>query len=199
MLEDARSLMRCARMQAWATWLRPTAGVLRVDCLAKRVCNAPDEHAMLQGVNEACAPRNDTLSHLFSIYIHPSPTFKGYSRGSIFRGRKISPRIKVEWGHWSIVEVRLDATPSALLLGPLDSLLCLHGKPALVALPREPFEAGLYSSHYDGWPAVTAQSVSADPACRCLELCPLQKDGLWGSAWVCRRRGCCCARRCRTR
>ena len=134
MLEDARSLMRCARMQAWATWLRPTAGVLRVDCLAKRVCNAPDEHAMLQGVNEACAPRNDTLSHLFSIYIHPSPTFKGYSRGSIFRGREISPRIKVEWGHWSIVEVRLDATPSALLLGPLNSLLCLHGKPALVAL-----------------------------------------------------------------
>ena len=93
-------------MQAWAAWLRPTAGKLRVDCLAKRVCNAPDEHAMLQGVNEACTPHNDTLSHLFSIYIHPSPTFKGYPKGSIFRGREISPRIKVEWGSWSIVEVR---------------------------------------------------------------------------------------------
>ena len=103
-------------MQAWATWLRPTAGNLRVDCLAKRVCNAPDEHAMLQGVNEACAPRNDTLSHLFSIYIHPAPAFKGYARGSIFRGHEISPRIKVEWGHWSIVEVRPISTISLLWL-----------------------------------------------------------------------------------
>ena len=80
-LTDAIALMHCHHMQAWATWLRPTAGNLRVDCLAKRVCNAPDEHAMLQGVNEACVPRNDTLSHLFSVYIHPSPTFKGLLPG----------------------------------------------------------------------------------------------------------------------
>ena len=98
-------------MQAWATWLRPTAGKLRVDCLAKRVCNAPDELAMLQGVNEACSgpgnPGNGSGSALFSIYIHPSPAHKGYPKGSIFRGREISPRIKVEWGSWSIVEVRV--------------------------------------------------------------------------------------------
>ena len=118
-------LMHCHRVQAWAAWLRPTAGNLRVDCLAKRVCNAPDEHAMLQGVNAACAPRNDTLSHLFSIYIHPSPAFKGYSRDSIFRGREISPRIKVEWGHWTIVEVCLNPTP-ALPMGPLKCLFCPH-------------------------------------------------------------------------
>lgn len=109
-------------MKAWATWLRPTAGKLRVDCLAKRVCNAPDEHAMLQGVNEACAPRNDSLSHLFSIYIHPSPSFKGYPKGSIFRGREISPRIKVEWGAWSIVEVRFLSASLASLLTSMPFL-----------------------------------------------------------------------------
>ena len=124
-------------MQAWATWLRPTAGVLRVDCLAKRVCNAPDEHAMLQGVNEACAPRNDTLSHLFSIYIHPSPTFKGYSRCSIFRGREISPRIKVEWGHWSIVEVRPQSKTRCTAHGPSHSLFCLCGWSAPGATPHD--------------------------------------------------------------
>ena len=127
-------------MQAWATWLRPTAGKLRVDCLAKRVCNAPDEHAMLQGVNEACAPRNDTLSHLFSIYIHPSPAFKGYPKGSIFRGREISPRIKVEWGSWSIVEVscllgRLLHTPSAEIT--LSSMVSKVQHGACLACPLQ--------------------------------------------------------------
>ena len=96
-------------MQAWATWLRPTAGKLRVDCLAKRVCNAPDELAMLQGVNEACSrpgnPGNGSGSALFSIYIHPSPAHKGYPKGSIFHGREISPRVDVKWAGWGIVEV----------------------------------------------------------------------------------------------
>ena len=81
---------------------------------------------MLQGVNEACAPRNDTLSHLFSIYIHPSPTFKGYPKGSIFRGREISPRIKVEWGSWSIVEVRCTfACTYPKILPPVLQTICV--------------------------------------------------------------------------
>ena len=94
-------------MQTWEAWLRATSGKLRVDCLAKRVCDSADEHATLAAINAACAPGNATLSHLFSIYIHPSPTHKGYPRGSIFHGRAISPRVKVEWASWGIVEVRL--------------------------------------------------------------------------------------------
>lgn len=77
-----------------------------MDCLARRVCDTPDEHAMLAAVNAACAPANGSLTHLFSIYVHPSPTHKGYDKGSIFRGREISPRVKVEWASWGIVEVR---------------------------------------------------------------------------------------------
>ena len=101
---------RC-RAQAWALWLRATSGALRVDCLARRVCGGPDEYALLTAVNAACggAGGNATaaaLSHLFSIYIHPPPSHKGYARGSIFRGREISPRVKVEWGSWSVMEVR---------------------------------------------------------------------------------------------
>ena len=98
--------------QAWSLWLRATAGNLRVDCLAQRVCGAPDEYAMLAAVNSACAPTGDnaTLSHLFSIYIHPSPLHKGYPKGSIFRGREINPRVKVEWGSWAIMEVRFGST-----------------------------------------------------------------------------------------
>lgn len=92
-------------VQTWEAWLRATHGKLRVDCLAKRVCDSTDEHATLAAINAACAPGNATLSHLFSIYIHPSPTHKGYPKGSIFHGRAISPRVKVEWASWGIVEV----------------------------------------------------------------------------------------------
>lgn len=103
-----RCLCTCA--QAWTLWLRATSGALRVDCLARRVCGGPDEYALLTAVNAACggAGGNGTsaLSHLFSIYIHPSPSHKGYAKGSIFRGREISPRVRVEWGSWSVMEVR---------------------------------------------------------------------------------------------
>ncbi len=96
----------CLQMQAWEKWLRATTGKLRVDCLARRVCGAADEYATLAAVNEACAPGAGLLSHLFSIYIHPSPQHKGYPKGSIFHDRDISPRVNVEWGSWGIVEVR---------------------------------------------------------------------------------------------
>lgn len=99
----------CGAAQTWEAWLRATAGKLRVDCLAKRVCDAADEHAMLTAINAACAPGNSTLSHLFTIYIHPSPSHKGYDKRSIFHGREISPRVNVEWASWGIVEVRLSA------------------------------------------------------------------------------------------
>lgn len=92
-------------MQAWEKWLRATMGKLRVDCLARRVCGAQDEYATLAAINEACAPNASTLSHLYSVYVHPSPSHKGYNKNSIFHGREVSPRRNVEWGSWSIVEV----------------------------------------------------------------------------------------------
>jgi hypothetical protein len=98
---DGRSCL----FQAWEKWLRATTGKLRVDCLARRVCGAQDEYATLSAINEACAPNGSTLSHLYSIYVHSAPSWKGYSEGSIFRGREVSPRVKVEWGGWTVVEV----------------------------------------------------------------------------------------------
>ena len=144
--------------QAWSLWLRATAGNLRVDCLAQRVCGAPDEYAMLAAVNSACAPTGDnaTLSHLFSIYIHPSPLHKGYPKGSIFRGREINPRVKVEWGSWAIMEVRFGSTrhpchlcmlhPLACSTHLLPSVACCTGKPTSAA-PQQASCAHLTNVH----------------------------------------------------
>ncbi len=123
--------------QSWALWLAATAGALRVDCLARRVCGAADEYAMLGAVNAACAPTGDnaTASALFSIYIHPSPLHRGYPRGSIFRGREISPRVKVEWGSWAIMEVGI--TPFLNLCSSLSLLRLPITRPSSVS-PNPP-------------------------------------------------------------
>ncbi|CAL8470673.1 g10215 [Coccomyxa elongata] len=130
--------------QTWEAWLRATHGKLRVDCLAKRVCDSTDEHATLAAINAACAPGNATLSHLFSIYIHPSPTHKGYPKGSIFHGRAISPRVKVEWASWGIVEAERLLLRAALE-DPLNQRFVFLSEACAPLLPASVMYAQLMS------------------------------------------------------
>lgn len=95
--------------QVWARWLRASAGLLRADCLAGRVCGDANRGAALAAVQAACANASasaNAAAQLFSVYVHPPPAFRGYPTNSIFRGREVPNRVKVKWGDYSIVEAR---------------------------------------------------------------------------------------------
>lgn len=42
--------------------------------------------------------------HLFSVYVHAPPKFRGYSRDSLFYGKLIEDRIETAWGSHNLVE-----------------------------------------------------------------------------------------------
>ena len=110
----------------WARWLRASAGLLRADCLAGRVCGDANRGAALAAVQAACGNASaspNAAAQLFSVYVHPPPAFRGYPVGSIFRGREVPNRVKVKWGGYSIVEARARIKP----LGWLTGLRCKQG------------------------------------------------------------------------
>ena len=106
-----------SHVQVWGTWLRASAGLLRADCLAGRVCGDANRGAALAAVRAACANASagaNGAAQLFSVYVHPPPAFRGYPAGSIFRGREVPNRVKVRWGDYSIVEARPCIGPTGL-------------------------------------------------------------------------------------
>lgn len=51
---------------------------------------------------------------LFTVYLHPPPNFT-YTRHSIFFGREVPNRVKVQWAQWSVAEAERRLLQAALL------------------------------------------------------------------------------------
>lgn len=110
---------------AWAAWLSAARGLVPLDVLPPGVCSL---NKTLQQPKGPVRDRKETRrlrrsifveQALFSIYLHPSPEFNGYSKNSVFYGRSIRLRVKVTWGTHSEVEA-MRLLLRAALANPLN-------------------------------------------------------------------------------
>ncbi|KAL4425157.1 hypothetical protein ABPG77_008262 [Micractinium sp. CCAP 211/92] len=107
--------------QAWRRWFASAGGVLPINATlldrpvpASAAAAAAGSAAVAHGVPQATAAAVGFASavwpdligrqHLFAVYIHAPPSFKGYPPGSLFAGRLIPRRIPTGWGDISLVE-----------------------------------------------------------------------------------------------
>lgn len=74
------------------------------------LCNNDLLNDKIAEAEEACKPNlngNTTgidRQHLYSVYIHAPPKFRGYRTHSLWNGRLIQHRIATQWGSHSLVE-----------------------------------------------------------------------------------------------
>jgi len=99
----------------WRLWLKSAEGVVPVQALSHGMCaldTGSEHHAKVTEAAIACRKVNiKTIGdeeyqnqHLFSIYIHAPPTFKGFDPLSLWHGKLIKYRVQTAWGAHSLVE-----------------------------------------------------------------------------------------------
>lgn len=98
--------------QTWRLWFKSAANHIPVQSMATSVCQAEGASAKIMEATAACRPgpnANQSHSsiaqqHLFSVYIHAPPSFRGYDFESLWAGKLVQHRVKTSWGAHTLVE-----------------------------------------------------------------------------------------------
>ena len=92
----------------WRLWFKSAGGVVPAQAMAKSVCPNDGQLSRLQAIQGACREINTTgvvdAQHLFSVYVHAPPAFRGYDEDSLWAGKLIQHRVQTSWGAHTLVE-----------------------------------------------------------------------------------------------
>ena len=144
----------------WREWLQGAVSLLPVPSVvayARRGWGL--DRLRLTDLQAVCTPLLDVelplsqRQHLFSIYVHAHPTFRGYRNFSMFSGHLIPNRIVAERGHHSLMVAERLLLAQALR-EPLNQRFYLVSETTLPIYPA-PFV----------WEQAMAEAVSRVDAC----------------------------------
>ena len=95
--------------ETWKLWFKSAADVIPSQSMATAVCHTEGVSARLAQAAAACEGTGNSTNailnqHLFSVYIHAPPSFKGYVKDSLWNGHLIQNRVKTSWGAHTLVE-----------------------------------------------------------------------------------------------
>ncbi|KAL4515851.1 hypothetical protein Ndes2437A_g06570 [Nannochloris sp. 'desiccata'] len=98
--------------QTWRLWFKSAVNVIPAQSMATSLCHAEGASAKLMEATAACRPgpnanqTNNIIAqqHIFSVYIHAPPSFRGYDFESLWAGKLVRHRVKTSWGAHTLVE-----------------------------------------------------------------------------------------------